>query len=144
MSEELNHSYGLSSHIFVSRKASGESIVMGGMAEDSSRWTHVLSKRAAQMLWFHLSELLYPEKAGLIAGMITTTPIRSTDMPTITTHMTVDKLDDGKYEIEGWIDDQSWEVLLNEQEANHFWTALDIALNPAGQQEPPRKSINGQ
>jgi hypothetical protein len=132
MSGELKQSYGLSTNLFVSRKASGESIVMGGTAADSSRWTRVLSKRAAQMLWFHLAQILYPDKADYLTGMINTTPIRSTDMPTITAHMTVDTLENGNYEIVGWINSQSWETLLDAQEAQRFWTALDIALNPAG------------
>jgi hypothetical protein len=139
MQGETKHSYGRSSNLFVSRKASGESIVMGGTAEDSTRWTRVLSKRAAQMLWFHLAQILYPDKADYITGMISTTPIRSTDMPTITAHMTVDTLENGGYEIVGWINNQTWDISIEAAEAQRFWIALDIALNPAGTPEPPAK-----
>lgn len=139
MPGEMKHSYGRSSNLFVSRKASGDSIVMGGIAEDSSRWTRVLSKRAAQMLWFHLAQILYPDKADYITGMISTTPIRSNDLPTITAHMTVDTLENGNYEIVGWINNQTWVISIEAGEAQKFWTALDIALNPAGTPDLAKK-----
>ena len=107
MSQEMKQSYGQSSNLFVSRKASGDSIVMGGTAEDTTRWTRVLSQRAAQMLWFHLAQLLYPDKSDMITAMIVTAPLRDSTRPTITTHMTVDLDSSGSYEIAGSIDGQA-------------------------------------
>jgi hypothetical protein len=134
MSQEMKNSYGLSSNLFVSRKASGDSIVMGGIAADSSRWTRVLSQRAAQMLWLHLARLLYPDKADMLTAIITTAPLRDSTRPTITTHMTVESGDDGNYEIAGWIDGLAWYAQINLPEATQFWSALDIALYPVGWQ----------
>src|SRR5690349_17177325 len=102
MSQEMKQSYGLSNNLFVSRKASGDSIVMGGIAEDTTRWTRVLSQRAAQMLWFHLAKLLYPDKSEMITALIATAPLRDSTRPTITTHMTVDQDAHGGYEIAGY------------------------------------------
>jgi hypothetical protein len=134
MPNEMKHSYGLSTNLFVSRKASSDSIVVGGTAEDSSRWTRVLSQRAAQMLWFHLVQFLFPEKSEMVTAMVTTAPLRSSDLPTITTHVTVEKLESGAYEIAGWVGNQNWLALLADHEAQRFWTALDIALYPVGWQ----------
>jgi hypothetical protein len=134
MPQEMKHSYGLSSNLFVSRKASGDSIVMGGTAADATRWTRVLSQRAAQMLWLHLARLLYPDKADMLTALIATAPLRDSTRPTITTHMTVDPCEDGSYEIAGWIDGQAWHTQLDVPEATRFWTALDIALYPVGWQ----------
>jgi hypothetical protein len=141
MSQEMKHSYGLSSNLFVSRKASGDSIVMGGTAEDTTRWTRVLSQRAAQMLWFHLARLLYPDKSDMITALIATAPLRDASRPTITTHMTVDLTSSGGFEIAGWIDGQSWQTHLDEPEATRFWSALDIALYPVGWQGQDLKAI---
>ncbi|MBZ0293970.1 MAG: hypothetical protein K8L99_15510 [Anaerolineae bacterium] len=134
MSEEPKVSYGLSTNLFASRKASGESLVVGGIGEDSSRWTRVLSTRAAQMLWFHLTRLLFPEKSEMVTALVSTAPLRSNTLPTITTHMVVDPVEGGGVEIIGWVGDNTWWVRLNDYEARRFWTALDLALYPVGWQ----------
>lgn len=126
--------YGFSTELFVSRKASSDSIVVGGTAEDTSRWTRVLSQRAAQMLWFYLTRFLFPEKSDMVSALVTTAPLRSSDLPTITTHVTVDEIENGGYEVLGWVGEHSWGIKLNDQEARRFWTAMDIALYPAGWQ----------
>jgi hypothetical protein len=142
--EQPKRTYGLSSNLFVSRKAGGESVIVGGTAEDNTRWTRVLSQRAAQMLWFHLTRFLFPEKSAMVTALVTTAPFRGSDMPTITTHMTVDKLPDGGFEIAGWVGEQNWWVRLSDYEAQRFWTALDIALYPVGWQGASSKGNNNQ
>lgn len=134
MTSEPSHAYGAATNLFVSRKASGDSLIIGGVAEDSSRFARVLSQRAAQMLWFHLTRNLFPEKSDMVTALVTTAPLRSTTLPTVTTHVTVDKLEDGNFEITGWAGEQTWVLRLNEYEAHRFWTALDIALYPVGWQ----------
>ncbi|MBI5669742.1 MAG: hypothetical protein HZC41_17225 [Chloroflexi bacterium] len=137
MAQRPGQSYGQAKNLFVSRKASGDSIVVGGMAEDSSRWTRVLSQRAAQMLWFNLTQLLYPERSDKVNALITTAPLRSADLPTITTHTTVDKSDDGNYEVTGWIGSYTWGLTLDKAEAERLWSALDGALAPQSLQNKP-------
>jgi hypothetical protein len=134
MSNQMTHSYGLSSNFFVSRKVSGDSIIVGGTAQDASRWTRVLTQRAAQMLWFHLVQYLFPEKSEMVSAMVSTAPLRSSDMPTITTHVTVEKLETGSYEVIGWVGNLSWLVQIAAPDAQKLWTALDIALYPVGWQ----------
>jgi hypothetical protein len=139
MNEAAKLTYGLSTNLFVSRKTGGESLVVGGVAEDTSRWTRVLSQRAAQMLWFNLTRLLFPEKSEMVTALVTTAPLRAENLPTITTHMSVEKSDDSAYEIAGWVGEQMWWLRLNDYEARRFWTALDIALFPVGWQGPNSK-----
>ncbi len=134
MTDKTDQDYSFSSHLFVSRKASGDGIIVGGTNTDDTRWTRVLTQRAAQMLWFHLTGFLFPEKSAMVSALVTTAPLRSSDMPTITTHMTVDELDDGGYEVVGWVGDQPWGIRIADADARQFWMALDIALYPAGWQ----------
>jgi len=129
-----NPDYSFSNHLFVSRKASGDGIIIGGTTQDETRWTRVLTQRAAQMLWFHLTRYLFPEKSAMVSALVTTAPLRSSDMPTITTHMTVDELENGGYEVIGWIGEQNWGIRIADADARQFWMALDIALYPAGWQ----------
>lgn len=142
MPDETKNDYGYSTNLFVSRKATSDSIVVGGTAEDASRWTRVLSQRAAQMLWFHLTRFLFPEKSDMVTAMVMTAPLRASDMPTITMHTTVDQIEGGGYEVVGWVGDYTWGVHLRDADARQFWMALDIALYPVGWQgqNSPNKS----
>jgi len=134
MADKPTRTYGLSTNLFVSRKANGDSLVVGGIGEDESRWTRVLSQRAAQMLWYHLTRLLFPEKSDMVTALVSTSPLRAENMPTITTHVTVDQAENGGFDLMGWVGEQTWWVRLTEYEARRFWTALDIALYPVGWQ----------
>lgn len=135
MASEPKHAYGLSTNLFVSRKASGDAIIVGGVAQDSSRFARVLAQGAARTLWFHLTQLLFPERADMVTAIVMTAPLRSRDLPTVTTHVTVERIDDpAGFEIVGEVGDQTWSLRLNDYEAQRFWTALDIALHPVGWQ----------
>lgn len=142
MADKSAQTYGLSTNLFVSRKANGDSLVVGGVGENETRWTRVLSQRAAQMLWYHLTRHLFPEKSDMVTALVSTSPLRGDNMPTITTHMTVEPREEGGYDIMGWVGEQNWWVRLSDYESRRFWTALDIALYPVGWQG--RRSMKTQ
>jgi hypothetical protein len=123
-------SYGFCTGLFVTRKAGGDSFIIGGVAEDSSRWTRVLAQRAAQIIWQYLGKILYPERTAEATAFIATAPFRNADAPTITSHAAVDKTTEGMYQLQGWAGDKVWSALLSEDEARTFWNALDHALYP--------------
>ncbi|MCC6615703.1 MAG: hypothetical protein IT320_19695 [Anaerolineae bacterium] len=129
---DIQRVYGLSTKLFVAPKSSTQSLVVGGIGEDASRWTRVVSLRAAQILWFHLTQFLFPDKASSVTAVVHTAPARSNEMPTITSHITVDHLDTHHYEITGWVNDQTWVARLTSTEAQRLWQALDQTLYPAG------------
>jgi hypothetical protein len=123
-------SYGFCTGLFVTRKAGGDSFIIGGVAQDSSRWTRVLAQRAAQIIWQYLGKFLYPERTAEATAFIATAPFRNADAPTITSHASVDKTTEGMFQLQGWAGDKVWIALLSEDEARTFWTALDHALYP--------------
>ena len=123
-------SYGFCTGLFVTRKAGGDSFIIGGVAQDSSRWTRVLAQRAAQIIWQYLGKFLYPERTAESNAFIATAPFRNADAPTITSHASVDKTAEGMYQLQGWAGEKVWSALLSEDEARTFWTALDHALYP--------------
>lgn len=131
MPDEHQFKYGLSTDLFVTRK-SNESIVVSGVASDTSRWVRILSYRAAQLLWFQLAQMLHPEQAKASTTVVTTAPMRDAALPTITTHTTVEKLQSGSYEITGWFGDKAWRASVSGEDVERFWSALDKALYPAG------------
>ncbi len=124
--------YGVSSDLFVSRKPEGETIILGGRGRDGNLWTRVLTRRAAQVLWFTLTGLLFPERAQTVTAIAVTAPLRNQKQPTVTSHVEVARTADGFVEVIGWAGTETWWVRLPEGEARSLWTKLDIALYPVG------------
>lgn len=124
--------FGLSRDLFVTTKSKGETIVVGGTSGDTSRWVRILSKRAAQLLLFQLTEILDPSRASKMNASVTTAPLRDVQRPTITTHMTVRARDEGGYSITGWAGDKVWDTHLTRSETQRLWVALTNALYPGG------------
>ncbi len=132
--EKAAGSYGFCTGLFVTRKAGGESLIIGGVAEDSTRWTRVLAQRAAQIIWLQLGKFLFPEQTAEATAFVATAPFRNADAPTITSHAAVDQLENGNYQLHGWAGEKEWSAHLSEEEAKAFWTVLDKALYPSGLQ----------
>lgn len=130
MSEELT--YGLSSEMFATRKANGESIVVGGVSDADSRWIRIVSYRAAQLLWYQMSKILNPENAQSVNASLTTAPMRDANLPTITTHVTLQESGEGDFDLTGWSGDKVWHVTMTRAEISRFWESLSLALYPDG------------
>ena len=124
--------HGLSTDLFVSRKESDHTLVLGGMGQEEKRWVHVMTQRAAQILWFRLTQLLYPDKAEMVTGLAATAPLRSMPGPSVTSHVEIVRSGDDQYTLVGWILRNNWRVQLSELEARRLWAALDLALYPVG------------
>jgi hypothetical protein len=129
------HNYGLTSEIFVNRPED-ETIAVSGMGDQSDRWTRTFTRRAAHQLWFQLTRLLFPEKSPQVTGMAMTAPL-SMPSPSVTIHVEiVFNPDIHLYDILGWDGEDGWWFRVDEQNARNLWTALDLALYPAGWSGP--------
>ncbi len=123
--------YGFSTKLSVMLKPGG-GIVLGGISEDETRWLRVLSHRAAQVLRLHLTQLLYPDKSDNPSAGVMTAPIRDANLPTVTSHVIVGKLDDDGYELVGMAGrERVWLARLADAEARNLCEILDKALFPA-------------
>jgi len=103
-----------------------------------------MTQRAAQLLWFRLTRLLYPEKADIVTGLAATAPLRSPVSITITTHMDAVKSAEARYTLVGWVQRDTWRVDLTELDARRLWAALDLVLFPVGWEgrETKAKKLN--
>lgn len=125
----MNRVYGYSQENFVLRKGSSDTFVLGGMSQTGVRWTRVLSKRAAHMLWFHLARSLFPGDADDVTASLPTALMRGVDMPSITKHIVIEPLDHACYEILGYTSAGTWAVQVTEGEARRLWEILHQAIN---------------
>jgi hypothetical protein len=121
--------YGLSGNLTVTWKAGRQTVVISGMTVSGLLWTRVLSRRAAQLLWFYLSTLLFPFKRSLTAN-ISTADMRSPGLPSITDHLIVEKLESGMFELTASSGGMVWSLRFTEAEARRLWVTLDELLSP--------------
>jgi len=126
--------YGNARDVFVSRKPTGDSLVVGGSAEDGRRFARVITNGAARVMWFHLTCCLYPEHAEKVTAMVPTAALRSADQPAITSHVTVVRNRHDVFEITGWGGQEEWLLSLSNNEAQQLWRSLDLLLHPVGWQ----------
>ncbi len=112
------------------RRASAAQRGNGGTAQNAIRWTRVLTERAARMLWFSLTQGLFPNQSDLLTARLVTLPIRSSLLPTITHQLFVETRDDGNFELVGVTGGQTWTAHLDKQEAERLWAALNQVLFP--------------
>lgn len=124
--------YGQASDVFVSRKPAGDSWIVGGSAEDGNRFARVVTNGVARVLWFHLTQQLYPEHAKQVTAMVPTAPLRPVDLPAITSHVTVTRNLEDIFVITGWGGREEWLLCLTAAEARRLWRSLDTLLHPAG------------
>jgi hypothetical protein len=124
--------YGHAREVFISRKPASDSWIVGGSAEDGHRFARVVTTGAVRVLWFHLTRHLYPELAAEVTALVPTAPLRSVDLPAITSHVAVVKNLDGAYLVTGTGGREEWLLCLYPAEAQDLWRLLDKALHPVG------------
>ncbi len=121
--------YGLSGNLTVTAQAGKQTVVISGMTIYGSFWTRVLSQRAANILWFHLSALLFPFKRSLTAT-VGTADMRGPGLPSITDQLIVEKLETGMFELTALSGGLEWSLKFTEAEARRLWVALNDLLRP--------------
>jgi hypothetical protein len=128
----IERTYGRTLDWFVLRKTSvgGATLVIGGTAQDAIRWTRVLTERAARMLWFSLTQGLFPEQSDRLTARLATLPMRPPLLPTITNQLWVESCDEGHFELVGLTGGHTWTARLDRKEAERLWTALNQVLFP--------------
>lgn len=134
--------YGISTDVFVERVDNESFLVLGGNGQGTGPWTCVLTQRAAQVLWFKLTGLLYPDKSQAVTALAVTAPLSALGTDDVTRYIEAFLSQETEYTIIGWVTDSTWIVTLSEYEARRLWTQLDEVLYPVGwegRQSRPRK-----
>lgn len=131
-SQPRQYKYGSCKELSLSYKESDPQVLMlGGISQDDKRWSHAMTRRAAQVLWFKLTELLYPDKASIVTSLASTAPLSALGTGNQTTHVEVVK-NDTEYTLVGRINRTRWLVQLSELEVRRLWADLDKLLYPVG------------
>ncbi len=115
-------------------KPSDHAVILDGGTENARAFSCVLTYGATRMLWFHLTRHLFPEQARRMTALVATAPLSPIDEPGITTHVTLERREDGLLYILGASDVFTWTIRLDDADARRLWAQLDRALHPVGWQ----------
>lgn len=119
--------------LFASSRNGDEVVVIGKAAEEETAWQQCLTRRAALSLWTDLTRILFPNRSGDVLAQVETTaslPEVNLESP-YTTSVSVQRLENGDCELNGWVGQQGWAVTVSGYEVYRFWAALDQALYPS-------------
>ena len=119
--------FGFSTRMFATLKPGGVAVAVGGMSDSGQRWIRLLTPRAAHLLWVQLAHCLFANADEIIAAL-NTTQLREVDLPTITSHVTVE-IQLGSYIlIRGISGERTWRCRLTDADARSFWVNLNRTL----------------
>lgn len=125
--------HGLSAYLSVTPGIEQDTFSLSGKSAGSRPWVHPLTRRAAHMLWYRLTWVLFPEKSPRVTGMAVTSPLRPLTQTTIAAFVEVMyRTDQSTFNVTGWNGTALWRFDLDDHSARELWAALDLALYPAG------------
>ena len=125
--------HGLSTDLSVTPGSEMDTFSVSGTSNGTRKWKYSLTRRAAHMLWYRLTWILFPERSPRVTGMAATAPLRPLTLTTIAAFVEVAHRPDQKvFNITGWNGTALWRFDLDDPAARQLWAALDLALYPAG------------
>ncbi len=125
--------HGLSSELAVEPGSDAELFTLSGVGDGMRKWSHLLTRRAAHMLWYRLTWALFPEKSPRVTGMAVTAPLRSRGESGAVAYIEIIyQANEQLFIIIGRNETPRWTFDLADSAARQLWAALDLALYPAG------------
>lgn len=130
MSESKTVDLGFVNNLTVIKKpGASETLLLIGQAQ-SGRWVRVMTRGAAQTLWFHLTTILYPRAAGQITHRAATAVLRRSTDPLITNFFEVTNYEDRKQiRMRGLGGEEEWLIYFTHEDGYDLWAALEKILD---------------
>jgi hypothetical protein len=117
-------------------------VLISGTSPDHSRWVRVVTRGAAQVLWFRLAHILFPRAAEQITHRTSTAVLRSAAAPTITSSFEVlyeeedeQEGEDALIQVIGIGGIEEWCIRFSPESAKQLWTSLEKTLHMGGGSE---------
>jgi hypothetical protein len=129
MSEKVND-LGFVNNLTVIKKPGGsETLLLIGQSRNG-RWARVMTRGAAQTLWFHLTIILYPRAAGQITHRAQTAVLRRSTDPLITNFFEVTNNGELKQiRLRGLGGEEEWLIHFTHEDGYELWAALEKILD---------------
>lgn len=129
MSDNELKDMGMVTSMMVSKKPGVHESYLLRIEAEAGSLVRVLTRGAAQTLWFHLVNILYPDKADEFTTGVSTAMLRPADAPMITSWVEV--LYDENTQIivlNGAGGAEAWSIQFTPEVGYGLWTSLERAL----------------
>lgn len=111
----------------------GESVFeMRGIPKKGDTFHQVLTRRAAQLMWYALTKNLFMGEAPPLTAAAGTAPLTLHDDPDMTMRVDVTKLNEDLFELRGVTRSHVWLIQATSAEMQWVWATLDVNLYPVG------------
>lgn len=130
MSDSRVNDLGFVNNLTVIRKpGASETLLLIGQSQ-AGRWARVMTRGAAQTLWFHLTTILYPRAAGQITHRAQTAVLRRSTDPLITNFFEVTNNAERKQlRLRGLGGEEEWLIYFTYEDGYELWAALEKILD---------------
>ncbi len=105
---------------------------LSGVPEQGRVFEQHLTRRAAQFLWYYLTQNLFSGEAPPMTSIAGTAPLSLPDNPHLTSHIEVKTVHDDLYEIRGVTRAGAWRIWVSSTDVQWLWATLDVTLYPVG------------
>lgn len=114
----------------IKRPGTDDLLMMVGQSQQAGRWVKVITRGAAQTMWFHLTTYLYPRAAAQLTPRAATAVLRKSESPVVTPFLEVSNLEDKKMiRVTGIGGAEEWVIHFSYDEGFELWAALEKILN---------------
>jgi hypothetical protein len=130
MSDSRLVDIGFVNNLTVIKKPGGsETLLIIGQSQ-SGRWARVMTRGAAQTLWFHLTTALYPRAAEQITHRAQTAVLRRSTDPLITNFFEVTNNETRKMlRVRGLGGEEDWLIYFTYEDGYELWASLEKILD---------------
>jgi hypothetical protein len=112
----------------IKRPGSDELLMMVGQS-DKGRWVKIVTRGAAQTLWFHLTQFLYPRAAQQLTPRAATAVLQKSSSPMVTTFLEVMNMTDKQIiRVHGLGGAEEWLMYVTHEEGFELWASLEKIL----------------
>jgi len=131
MSQRSPIDLGLVSNLAMIKKPGSEDLLMlVGQSQQSGRWVRIITRGAAQTMWFYLTNFLYPRAAAQLTPRAATAVLKPSDSPVVTPFLEVLNLEEKKIiRLHGVGSAEEWVAYFTHDEGFELWAALEKILN---------------
>ncbi len=113
----------------IKKPGSDDLVLMVGQSKTSGRWVKTITRGAAQTLWFHLTQYLYPRAAAQITQRAETAVLRPSASPLVTPFLEITNFQERKViRVRGIGSAEEWLIYFTYDEAFELWAALEKML----------------
>lgn len=130
MNQSSDVDLGLVNSLSVAEKPGTEDrLMLMGSTTDAQRWMKVVTKGAAQTLWFYLTQILFPRAADQLTPRAATAMLTPVKKEEATASFLVKANEEREMILVQALGDPPWKIYFSYEEGRELWASLEDILD---------------